>query len=123
MTFIKSEDFIGNYYRVEIKSGFGLEICGTSAGIINEKTEESIIGNIDSMVVVDDTVYGISNNSYFLLTLSDKKVLYSSIPIQRFSSYNLLRPIEYYKRNTLHIDIIGLIVLLCGIISIIKFVI
>ena len=121
MTFIKKEDFIGTYYSVNIKSDINMEICGTSTGIIDNKEDEGIINYIDSMIVVGDTIYGISRNKYFLLNLSNRKVTYSSTPLSQYSTYNLLSPMEYYEKKTRHIDIIGGIVLVGFIILIITF--
>lgn len=122
MTYIKDEDFIGSYYSVNIKPDVLLEICGTSTGIIDQKEDIVIINSIDSMTVVDDVIYGISKNHFFLFTIPSRKVVYSSTPISHYSTFNLLSPIEYYKRKTMYIDIIGLVVLFCCIIITIKIV-
>lgn len=120
MKLIKNEDFIGSYYCVNIKSDIRMEICGTSTGIIDQKKDEAIISDIDSLIVVDDVIYGIRKNKYFLLNLANRKVVYSPIPILQYSTYGLLCPMEYYERKTRFIDTIGLIVLFCCIIFIIK---
>lgn len=120
MKLIKNEDFIGSYYRVNIKSGIIMEICGTSTGIIDQKKDEAIISDIDSLVVVDDVIYGMCAKKYFLLNLANGKVVYSSIPMLQYSTYSLLCPMEYYKKKTKFIDTIGFIVLSCFIIFIIK---
>ena len=113
MTFIKDEDFIGSYYSVNINEDIKLEICGTAAGIIDKETDETIISYLDSLVVVDDVIYGLCKNKYILLTLSSKKVVYSTIPLSQYSTNTLLSPMEYYSEKTMYIDIIGLVVL-CG---------
>ena len=113
MTLIKDEDFIGTYYCVNINADTELEICGTAAGIIDKETDETIISDLDSLVVVDDALYGFCKNKYFLLTLSSKEVTYSTIPLSQYSANTLLSPMEYYREKTMYIDIIGLVVL-CG---------
>jgi hypothetical protein len=113
MTLIKDEDFIGSYYSVNINKDIKLEICGKAAGIIDKETDETIISDLDSIVVVDDVIYGLCKNKYFLLTLSSKKVVYSTIPLSQYSSNALLSPMEYYREKTMYIDVIGLVVL-CG---------
>ena len=113
MTLIKDEDFIGSYYSVNINEDIKLEICGTAAGIIDKETDETIISYLDSLVVVDDVIYGLCKNKYILLTLSSKKVVYSTIPLSQYSTNTLLSPMEYYSEKTMYIDIIGLVVL-CG---------
>jgi len=120
MTLIKNEDFIGTYYCVSIKSDLIMEVCGTATGIIDQKTDEAIISDIDSMIVVNDAIYGICKNQYFLFNLSNRSVVYSSIPMPQYSTYGLLSPMEYYEKKTMYIDIVGLIVLLCSIFYIIK---
>ena len=82
MTVIKNEDFIGSYYCVNINEDTRLEICGTAAGIIDKETDETIISYLDSLVVVDDVIYGLCKNKYFLLTLSNKKVVYSMLRLR-----------------------------------------
>ena len=52
--------------------------------------------------------------------ISNKNVFYSSIPISRYSTCRLSTPLGYYNRKTMHIDIVGIVVLLCCIILIIK---
>jgi len=47
------------------------------------------------------------------MTLSSKKVVYSTIPLSQYSSNALLSPMEYYREKTMYIDVIGLVVL-CG---------
>ena len=113
MTLIKDEDFIGSYYSVNINKDIKLEICGKAAGIIDKETDETIISDLDSLVVVDDALYGFCKNKYFLLTLSSKEVTYSTIPLSQYSANTLLSPMEYYREKTMYIDIIGLVVL-CG---------
>ena len=113
MKLIKDEDFIGTYYCVNINADTELEICGTATRIIDKETDETIISDLDSMVVVDDVIYGLCKNKYFLLTLPSKKVVYSTIPLLQYSANTLLSPIEYYREKTMYIDIIGLVVL-CG---------
>ena len=121
MTLIKDEDFIGSYYSVNINKDIKLEICGTAAGIIDKETDETIISYLDSLVVVDDVIYGLCKNKYFLLTLSSKKVVYSTIPLSQYSTNALLSPMEYYREKTMYIDNIGLVVLcVCIIITIRK---
>ena len=120
MTFIKGEDFIGSYYSINIESDILLEICGTSTAIIDKRSDEAIVCDVDSMITIDDAIYGISGNKYFLLTLLNGKVDYSSIAMSRYSKYTLLSPMEYYERKTKYIDIAGLIVLLCSITFVIK---
>ena len=56
MTLIKDEDFIGSYYSVNINKDIKLEICGKTAGIIDKETDETIISDLDSLVVVDDAL-------------------------------------------------------------------
>ena len=121
MTLIKHEDFIGTYYSVDIKSDITLEICGTARSIIDKMEDRTFVNNVDSMSVVEDAVYGKCNNKYFLLTISDKKVVYSSIPMSQYSKYDLVSPLEYYQAKTRYIDIIGQIILLACIIITIKF--
>lgn len=113
MKLIKDEDFIGTYYCVNINADTELEICGTAAGIIDKETDETIISDLDSLLVVDDVLYGLCKNKYFLLTLSSKEVTYSTIPLSQYSTNTLLSPMEYYREKTMYIDIIGLVVL-CG---------
>ena len=113
MTLIKDEDFIGSYYSVNINKDIKLEICGKAAGIIDKETDETIISDLDSLVVVDDALYGFCKNKYFLLTISSKEVTYSTIPLSQYSANTLLSPMEYYREKTMYIDIIGLVVL-CG---------
>lgn len=120
MTLIKNEDFIGTYYCVNIKSDIIMEICGTATRIIDQKKDEAIISDVDSMIVVNDAIYGICKNKYFLLNLSNRSVVYNSIPMSQYSAYNLLSPMEYYEKETMYIDIAGLIVLLCSIFFVIK---
>ena len=57
---------------------------------------------------------------YFLLTISNKKVVYSSTPMLLYSTYELASPSEYYQKKTRLIDIIGNIILLTCIIITIK---
>ena len=113
MKLIKDEDFIGTYYCVKINADTELEICGTATRIIDKETDETIISDLDSMVVVDDVIYGLCKNKYFLLTLPSKKVVYSTIPLSQYSANTLLSPMEDYSEKTMYIDIIGLVVL-CG---------
>ena len=120
VTLIKNEDFIGSYYCVNIKPDFIVEICGTCTGIIDQKENETIISDIDSITVVDNGIYGICKNEYFLLNLTNRKVIYSSIPMLQYSTYNLLSPWEYYQKETKCTDIIAFIVLLCCIIFTIR---
>ena len=121
MTLIKDEDFIGSYYSVNINEDIKLEICGTATRIIDKETDETIISDLDSLVVVDDALYGLCKNKYFLLTLSSKEVTYSTIPLSQYSANTLLSPMEYYREKTMYIDIIGLVVLCsCIIITIRK---
>ena len=95
MKLIKDEDFIGTYYCVNINADTELEICGTATRIIDKETDETIISDLDSMVVVDDVIYGLCKNKYFLLTLPSKKVVYSTIPLSQYSANTLLSPMEY----------------------------
>lgn len=120
MTLIKNEDFIGTYYCVNINADTELEICGTATRIIDRNTDETIISDLDSIVVVDDAMYGLSNNNFFLLTLSNKNLTYSTTPLSQYSTHALLSPIEYYQKKTMCIDIIGLVVLCVCIIITIK---
>ena len=120
MKFIKNEDFIGSYYSVNIKQNIAIEICGTATRIIDHKDDETIISNIDSMIVVDDAIYGISKERYFLLALSNRKVVYCSNPMEQYSKYNLSSPMEFYREKTRYIDIIGRIILVGCIFFIIK---
>ena len=120
MTLIKNEDFIGSYFSVKIKPDITMEICGTSTGIINQKNDETIISDIDSISVMDDMVYGICKKNYFLLSLSNKNVKYSSNPIPQYSTQKLLSPMEYYSKKTMYINNIGLIVLIGCIFLVIK---
>jgi len=120
MTLIKHEDFIGTYYSVNIKPDITLEICGTGRSIIDQLEDETFVNDVDSMTVTEDAVYGKSNNKYFLLTLSNKKVVYSSTPMLQYSTYELVSPLEYYQTKTRHIDVIGHIILLICIIATIK---
>lgn len=120
MTFIKNEDFIGSYYSVNIRSDYKMEICGTTASIIDQKKDGTIISNIDSMIVTEDAIYGICKKKYFLLPLKNRKAVYSLTPMPQYSSYTLLSPMEYYEEKTNYIDIIGFVVLFCGIIFTIK---
>ncbi len=113
MKLIKDEDFIGTYYCVNINADTELEICGTATRIIDKETDETIISDLDSLLVVDDVLYGLCKNKYFLLTLSSKEVTYSTIPLSQYSTNTLLSPMEYYREKTMYIDIIGLVVL-CG---------
>ena len=113
MTLIKDEDFIGTYYCVNINADTELEICGTATRIIDKETDETIISDLDSLLVVDDVLYGLCKNKYFLLTLSSKEVTYSTIPLSQYPTNTLLSPMEYYREKTMYIDIIGLVVL-CG---------
>lgn len=113
MKLIKDEDFIGTYYCVNINADTELEICGTATRIIDKETDETIISDLDSLLVVDDVLYGLCKNKYFLLTLSSKEVTYSTIPLSQYSSNALLSPMEYYREKTMYIDVIGLVVL-CG---------
>ena len=113
MKLIKDEDFIGTYYCVNINADTELEICGTATRIIDKETDETIISDLDSLLVVDDVLYGLCKNKYFLMTLSSKKVVYSTIPLSQYSSNALLSPMEYYREKTMYIDVIGLVVL-CG---------
>ena len=113
MTLIKDEDFIGTYYCVNINADTELEICGTATRIIDKETDETIISDLDSLLVVDDVLYGLCKNIHFLLTLSSKKVVYSTTPLSQYSSNALLSPMEYYREKTMYIDVIGLVVL-CG---------
>lgn len=113
MKLIKDEDFIGTYYCVNINADTELEICGTATRIIDKETDETIISDLDSLLVVDDVLYGLCKNKYFLLTLSSKEVTYSTIPLSQYSTNTLLSPMEYYIEKTMYIDIIGLVVL-CG---------
>ena len=117
---IKHEDFIGAYRRVSINPDIIMEFDGKYGHIIDQKKDEEIICYIDSVTVVDDAIYGIAQNKFFLLTISNKNVFYSSIPVSQYSTCRLLTPLEYYNRKTMHIDIVGLFVLLCCIILIIK---
>ena len=111
MKFIKNEDFIGSYYSVNIKQNITMEICGTATRITDKKNDETIISDIDSMIIVDDAIYGISKERYFLLAITNRKVVYSSIPMKQYSEYNLSSPMEFYKGKTRYIDIIGRIIL------------
>ena len=120
MTLIKNEDFIGTYYSVNIKPDVIMETCGTCTRIIDQKENETIISDIDSMTVVDDAIYGICKNRYYLLNLLSREIVYSSTPMLQYSTCNLLSPWEYYQKKTMYIDIIGYIVLLCCIIVTIK---
>ena len=120
MTYIKDEDFIGTYYSVNIKPDIVLEICGTGRGIIDQNKDKVIISDLDSMIVVDDAIYGICNNKFFLFTISNGNVVYSSTPMSHFSTYKLLSPIEYYKKSTMYIDIICDVVLIVLIIFILR---
>lgn len=113
MKLIKDEDFIGTYYCVNINADTELEIYGTATRIIDKETDETIISDLDSLLVVDDVLYGLCKNKYFLLTLSSKEVTYSTIPLSQYSSNALLSPMEYYREKTMYIDVIGLVVL-CG---------
>ncbi len=113
MKLIKDEDFIGTYYCVNINADTELEICGTATRIIDKETDETIISDLDSLLIVDDVLYGLCKNKYFLLTLSSKEVTYSTIPLSQYSTNTLLSPMEYYREKTMYIDIIGLVVL-CG---------
>lgn len=117
---IKHEDFIGAYRRVSINPDIIMEFDGKYGHIIDQKKDEEIICYIDSVTVVDDAIYGIAQNKFFLLTISNKNVFYSSIPVSQYSTCRLLTPLEYYNRKTMHIDIVGLFVLLCCIVLIIK---
>ena len=118
MPIIKNEDFIGTYYSVNINPDIKLEICGTATRIIDRKKDETIISDIDSMTVVDDAIYGICKNEYYLLNLLSREVV--STPMLQYSTCNLLSPCEYYKKKTMYIDIVGLIILFVCIIFIIK---
>lgn len=120
MKLIKDEDFIGTYYCVNINADTELEICGTATRIIDKETDETIISDLDSLLVVDDVLYGLCKNKYFLLTLSSKEVTYSTIPLSQYSSNALLSPMEYYREKTMYIDVIGLVVLCCCIIITIR---
>ena len=120
MKLIKDEDFIGTYYSVNIKSDIMLEICGTTTGIIDKTKDENIVSYVDSLTVTDDAIYGICKKKYFLLTLSDKKVVYSSTPMSQYAKCSLLSPMEYYEKKTKYLDLIGGIILLGCIIFIIK---
>ena len=120
MTLIKNEDFIGSYYCVNIKSDIVMEVCGTATGIIDQKNDETIISNIDSLIVVGDVIYGICRNKYFLLNIANRKVAYSPVPMLQYTTYSLLCPMEYYKRKTRLIDTVCLVVLFCCIIFIIR---
>ena len=120
ITIIKNEDFIGTYYCVNINPNYALVICGTNTSIIDPHKNKSIIIDVDSMTIVDDGIYGICKNKYFLLTFSNNKVVYSSIPMLQYSECNLLSPMEYYDRKTNIIDSLGLIVLLICIIFVLK---
>jgi len=119
MTLIKNENFIGTYYTTEIKSDFYIEICGLSTSIIDNKSGKTIISDVDSMNVVDDVVYCISKEKYALLNLSNGDLVYSEVPIPRYSTCQLLSPKEYYNKKTRGIDIIGFVVLLCCITGVI----
>lgn len=120
VTIIKNEDFIGSFYSVNISSDIRMEICGTTTGFIDQKKDEVILTDVDSMAVVDNAIYGFSNNKYFLLSLLTKRMVYSPAPLLQYSTYSLISPMEYYKRKTRYVDIIGLIVLFAGIIFTIK---
>ena len=120
MTLIKHEDFIGTYYSVNIKPDVTLEVCGTARSLIDQMEDKVFVNDIDSMTVVEDAVYGKCNNKYFLLTISNKKVVYSSTPFLQYSTCELLSPLEYYQTKTRIIDIIGQIILLTCIIIAIK---
>ncbi|WP_155950175.1 hypothetical protein [Prevotella sp. P6B4] len=120
MTFIKNEDFIGSYYRVNIRPDIALEICGTAKGILDLKEDEVIICDIDSMIVDDDVIYGICGKGYFLMTLSNREVTYSAGPMSQYSANCLSSPMEYYKKKTMYIDVLGLIVLFLCFIFVIK---
>jgi len=120
MTLIKHEDFIGTYYSVNIKPDITLKVCGTARSIIDQKEDKVFVNDVDSMTVVEDAVYGKCNNKYFLLTISDKKVVYSSTPMLQYSTYELVSPLEYYQTKTRLIDIIGHLILLTCIIITIK---
>ena len=120
ITIIKNEDFIGTYYCVNINPNYALEICGTETCIIDPHINKSIIIDVDSMTIVDDGIYGICKNKYFLLTFSNNKVVYSSIPMLQYSECNLLSPMEFYRRKTSYIDTLGLIVLLSCVIFVLK---
>lgn len=120
ITIIKNEDFIGTYYCVNINPNYALEICGTETCIIDPHINKSIIIDVDSMTIVDDGIYGTCKNKYFLLTFSNNKVVYSSIPMLQHSECNLLSPMEFYRRKTSYIDTLGLIVLLSCVIFVLK---
>ena len=120
MKLVKHEDFIGSYYCINIESDIIMEICGTSTRILDQKENEAIISDIDSMVVVDGFIYGRCKNNYFSLNIANRKVVYSPIPILQYSTCSLLCPMEYYERMTRFTDIVGLILLFCCIIFIMK---
>ena len=120
MTLIKHEDFIGTYYSVNIKPDITLKVCGTASSITGETEDETFVNDVDSITVIEDAVYGKCNNKYFLLTISNKKVVYSSTPMLLYSTYELASPSEYYQKKTRLIDIIGNIILLTCIIITIK---
>ena len=97
-----------------------MKVCGTARSIIDQKEDKVFVNDVDSMTVVEDAVYGKCNNKYFLLTISDKKVVYSSTPMLQYSTYELVSPLEYYQTKTRLIDIIGHLILLTCIIITIK---
>ena len=119
MTLIKNEDFVGTYNITEIKSGIIMEINGSSTRLIDKKEDKTIVCDIDSIHAYDDVISGKCNNGYFLLTISNKKVIYSSIPMSPSFAGILYTPREYYAKMTECIDNIGLVVLiLCAIVVI-----
>lgn len=120
MTLIKNEDFIGTYYCVNIKSDIIMEICGTATGIIDQKKDEAIISDIDSLEVIGDVMYGFCKKDYFLMNLKNRNVIYSSTPMLQYSTCNLKSPMEYYENKTKYIDTIGFIVFICCIFIVIK---
>jgi hypothetical protein len=97
-----------------------LKVCGTASSITGETEDETFVNDVDSITVIEDAVYGKCNNKYFLLTISNKKVVYSSTPMLPYSTYELASPSEYYQKKTRLIDIIGNIILLTCIIITIK---
>ncbi|MCQ2255310.1 MAG: hypothetical protein MJZ29_07415 [Bacteroidaceae bacterium] len=119
MTLIKNEDFIGTYNIAEVKSGIMLEINGSSTRLIDKKEDKTIVCGIDSINAGDDVIYGKCSNGYFLLTISDRKVIYSSIPMPQYFADILFTPREYYAEMTECIDNIGQILLIfCAIVVI-----